>query len=307
MSAIEITLVRHAQSTSNEQGIWQGHGDSPLSQLGKEQVEALSKKLGEESFDIVLSSDLQRTKSTAQAAGVQPELDPQWREIDVGQWDGLTMEQVLKQFPDQLTALQQRKTIAIGGGETWPQVFERANSALDRLVHRLKPCQRAVVFTHGGVIASLLTGALDAHDRWPWPLGRVRNTAISKLRYSDDHIELVTHNDIAHLPMPDPTNDKNVQNSTTVVIATTNHSPYLQRTTAEIFEGNALPQLPTDAHNGQRIGWIATPEEIATFAAEHATGSNAKLRFAPLESEKLASFTCAKEHRVVQHYGTARA
>ena len=303
MSFIEVTLVRHAQSQSNAEGIWQGHGDSALSDLGNRQVEDLSKTLGDQNFDLVLSSDLQRTQSTSRATGVDAELDAQWREINVGDWDGLTMEEVFKQFPDQLIALRDRKPIAVGGGESWQDVYDRASAALKKLVGRLQDGERAAVFTHGGVIASLLIGGLDAHGRWPWPLGRIRNTGINQLRFYKNHTELFTHNDIAHLQ--DTADDADA--ARTMVLATSDRATLNETRVSDVIETDSLPASIAESHKGKRVGWITNADNIAAFATESAAGSNPQMSFAPLPQQTLAWFECSEEHRVVQHYGTTRS
>ncbi len=200
MSTLEVCLVRHAESVSNAKGVWQGHGDAPLSDLGQTQADALERVLADEHFDLVISSDLSRAADTAQAARKPIELDPAWREIDVGDWEGMTMEEVVERFPEQIAALKERRAFAVGGGETWPEVFARADGALRALRKRMPEGGRVIVFTHGGIIAAILAGLVDARNRWPWPLGRMRNTGRSTLRFSGSRVALVGHNDDSHIP-----------------------------------------------------------------------------------------------------------
>ena len=200
MSTLEVCLVRHGRSVSNAAGVWQGQGDSPLNETGLGQVEGLRRALYGQRFDLALSSDLSRAAATAKALDAEVEHDGTWREIDVGNWEGLTMEQVIERFPEQIEALKARQTFAIGGGESWPEVFERADASLARLRRRLPEGGRAIVFTHGGIIAALLSGLLGVRDQFPWPLGRMRNTGRTTLRFTDDGVELVSHNDDSHVP-----------------------------------------------------------------------------------------------------------
>ncbi len=199
MSVVEVCLVRHAQSVSNASGVWQGQGDSPLSDIGRSQVEGLSRTLQGQGYDLVVSSDLSRAADTAKASGVQVEHDRAWREIDVGDWEGLTMEQVAARFPEQIEALKARQPFAIGGGESWPDVFQRADASLAALRSRMPDGGRAIVFTHGGIIAALLSGLLGAREQFPWPLGRMRNTGRTTLRFSESRVDLVAHNDDSHV------------------------------------------------------------------------------------------------------------
>jgi probable phosphoglycerate mutase len=199
MSVLEVCFVRHAQSVSNAAGIWQGQGDSPLSEMGRAQVEGLTRTLRDQPYDLAISSDLSRAADTAKSLGINVEQDRAWREIDVGEWEGLTMDEVIERFPEQMVALRERRTFEIGGGESWPEVFARADGALAALRGRLPEGGRAIVFTHGGIIASILAGLVGARDAFPWPLGRMRNTGRTTLRFQDERVELLAHNDDRHL------------------------------------------------------------------------------------------------------------
>ena len=60
--------------------MWQGHGDSPLSDKGRTQANALGELLAQDEFDLVLSSDLSRAADTGRAVRPDLELDPAWRD-----------------------------------------------------------------------------------------------------------------------------------------------------------------------------------------------------------------------------------
>jgi len=195
---MEIFFVRHGQSTANVTGHWQGHGDSQLSDAGREQATALAKRLEAERFDLVLSSDLSRAADTGRALGRELELEPRFREVDVGAWEGLTRPEVMQRFPENILDLRAGKPVKIGGGESWDEMHARATEALDELVARLDEDGRAIVFSHGGVIASLFAGFIDARDQVMGPLGRVDNTAIQAVHISDAGRRISRFNDSSH-------------------------------------------------------------------------------------------------------------
>ena len=68
MSDTSFLLIRHAESTWNAEGRWQGHGDPPLSERGRRQAAGLAHELASEPVDLLLASDLVRAAETA--AGV---------------------------------------------------------------------------------------------------------------------------------------------------------------------------------------------------------------------------------------------
>ena len=82
----DIYIVRHGETTSNRDGLWQGVTDSELTTTGREQVERLSARLDAARFDAVIASDLGRTRATAAALNKPFETSPAWREPDLGDW-----------------------------------------------------------------------------------------------------------------------------------------------------------------------------------------------------------------------------
>ena len=104
---VNLLVVRHAESVWNLHGRWQGHADPPLSVAGAAQARAAAANL--DRVECVVSSDLDRARETAEiiaeslSAGPVT-CDPGWRERDVGLWQGLTTEQIERDFPGDLAA-----------------------------------------------------------------------------------------------------------------------------------------------------------------------------------------------------------
>lgn len=202
---IELTLVRHGESTYNVTGRWQGQGDAPLSELGKQQAARVGARLAGERFDVVVSSDLTRAHHTALATGHPVNVRREWREIDVGRWEGLTREEVAERYPDEVHSAFSGEDVKIGGAESWADLSARVDAALLTLLRELRPGARAAVVAHGGVIASLLSGILGLTEHRPRPIGRISNTAISRVQVWMDadhqtlhHARLVAFNDATH-------------------------------------------------------------------------------------------------------------
>ncbi|HEV7760222.1 MAG TPA: histidine phosphatase family protein [Acidimicrobiales bacterium] len=100
-----ILLIRHGQSEWNLTGRWQGQTDPPLTDLGRSQAMAAARSLG--TVSAIWSSDLQRATVTAMIIsnelGVGPVvLEPDLRERDAGEWQGLTRDEIDEQFPGYL-------------------------------------------------------------------------------------------------------------------------------------------------------------------------------------------------------------
>ncbi len=65
VEVISILLVRHGQTEANLKRLLQGWEDTPLTELGVRQAEALRSRLATERLDRVITSDLARAESTA--------------------------------------------------------------------------------------------------------------------------------------------------------------------------------------------------------------------------------------------------
>ena len=90
---MRLILVRHGQSTANEQGICHGQTNHLLSEKGKAQVKKLALRLKNEKIDIIYSSDLKRAIQTTKAiTKYHPHIkiikDKRIREFKLGDWEG---------------------------------------------------------------------------------------------------------------------------------------------------------------------------------------------------------------------------
>jgi broad specificity phosphatase PhoE len=196
--ALQLTLIRHGETIANAAGIWQGQGDADLSEHGEAQARALGGRLAAEDFDFVVSSDLVRTLRTSALAGLDPEEDAGWREMDIGAWEGLTRREVGDRFAEEFEAIRAGEDVPMGGGETWSAFAARVEDALARLLERMPEDGRVAVVAHGGVIHAVLASAVGFRGVRPWPIERVHNTALTRLSFNDAAPRLEVFNDATH-------------------------------------------------------------------------------------------------------------
>jgi phosphoserine phosphatase len=156
-----VFLIRHGATEWNESRRAQGHADVPLNERGRRQTEETVRHLAGESFDAVYSSDLMRALDTARPLaamrGLKVEVDPGFREIDQGEWEGLTVDEIKVGWPELWGPA--RHTAGRPGGELPGQVRDRAVEALRR-VAEAHPGGRVAVVSHGGTIRWLVAEAL---------------------------------------------------------------------------------------------------------------------------------------------------
>ena len=155
-----LLLLRHAQSTWNAEGRWQGWADAPLSPAGEGQARAMAAMLADldEDFAGAVSSDLARSLDTARiVADVlglgQVAVEPDLRERDVGDWSGRTTDEIELIWPGAIDAWRAGRLERPPGGEHEPSFRQRVVGAVERLAAR--PGGPLVVVTHGGVIRAV--------------------------------------------------------------------------------------------------------------------------------------------------------
>jgi len=128
----------------------------------------VGRELAKVKFDRIVSSDLSRTRDTARVIakphGIEVEIVPDLREIDVGDRTGKTFDET-KGLP----SWSDDGFVAWPGGETLEEVLSRTLGAIERLT-RESPGKTILVVGHGGVNRILLShflGILPRLDRTP--------------------------------------------------------------------------------------------------------------------------------------------
>jgi probable phosphoglycerate mutase len=153
----ELLLVRHGETDWNVERRFQGHADPPLNETGRAQARAVADELAGEWLDAVYSSDLARARETAEiiAVRVGAEVRPlrELREIDVGEWEGLTWPEVEERYPDGVRSWHETGH-GWQQGETYDQLGERVVAALGRIAAD-HPGGRVLVVGHGGTVRAV--------------------------------------------------------------------------------------------------------------------------------------------------------
>jgi broad specificity phosphatase PhoE len=153
-----VLLVRHGQSEWNAQGRWQGQADPHLSDHGREEARLAASAL--EGFDgIVFSSPLLRARETAEIISSKISdgsvfVEPDLREIDVGEFSGLTNDEIEERLPDAWRTLREGKLEAFPGGEARAHFLQRVLGSLERIAGRHADANVLAV-AHGGAIAAV--------------------------------------------------------------------------------------------------------------------------------------------------------
>lgn len=158
-----LHLVRHPPVTKAWQKRCYGQSDPGLSREGRKMVAPLIDQLVALKPDIILHSDMVRTRAIAEPLarrlGLNCIAEPLWRERDFGAWEGLTWNAIYRATGNDMDGMTNAPDhFRPGGGETTADLAMRIRQAADNL----PKVKRIAIISHGGPIAyavAMHTGA----------------------------------------------------------------------------------------------------------------------------------------------------
>ena len=159
-----LLLVRHGEITTSREWRYVGHLDVALTETGVEQMKRIGERLKNERVDVLLSSDLQRTQKGAEIIGTMIGLKPQpnaaFREINLGEWEGLTRDDIVAQFPVEFEERSQNLPyFRIRNGESFADLQARVIRQIETVLEEFKGKNIALI-AHGGVNRVIITHVL---------------------------------------------------------------------------------------------------------------------------------------------------
>jgi probable phosphoglycerate mutase len=199
MSGRRVVLWRHGRTEWNATARFQGQMDVPLDEVGVLQADRAARDLATLSPNVIVSSDLDRARSTAQAladrVGLAVITDQALRETFAGDWQGLTRQEIVDRDGDDFYRWINGEDVKPGGGESRAEVAHRVAAAVRRHVESLPSDGTLVVATHGGAARAGIGELLGLPIEYWASLGGLVNCAWSVLEEQrDGRWRLVEHN-----------------------------------------------------------------------------------------------------------------
>ncbi|GIP40885.1 putative phosphatase PhoE [Paenibacillus sp. J31TS4] len=189
-----IGLVRHGVTQWNQEGRAQGQHDIPLNAEGLRQAERLARRLKDEEWDLIYSSDLQRASRTAEivgeALGKPVLLDRRLREKTHGRLDGTTLQERIELWGSNWQQLDH-------GEESREAVADRGTSFFTDMLEKHEG-RRILVVTHGAWIRATLA-ALVAELETELRGNDISNTSVCMLGHRDERWSSLLFNCTRHL------------------------------------------------------------------------------------------------------------
>lgn len=158
MPTSTLLLVRHGETEWNATHRWQGFTGPALNALGVGQAHELVEKLEGTHLDAIYSSDSTRAVQTAEIVADAREMavrkDQRLREVNFGEWEGLTRDEINDRYAGAFREWDACKLAAPTGGETDLEMAERVIEAL-REIAANHPDKCVLVVTSGGPIRAV--------------------------------------------------------------------------------------------------------------------------------------------------------
>jgi alpha-ribazole phosphatase/probable phosphoglycerate mutase len=157
-------VVRHGQVDGHDQLIFNGHSDVELTELGRAQARAAAQDLADSGITAVYASDLKRARfggeAVAAACGVDLHIEPDFREIFFGDWEGMTFEDIEARFPG---ALAERRAKLVDYRPPQAETVGEFGLRVDRGLSKVLEAhmgERVALVAHSGVNRALILLAL---------------------------------------------------------------------------------------------------------------------------------------------------
>lgn len=176
-------LVRHGQIEANLTAHWHGWTDSPLTEVGRAQVERVARWFAAAGHAIgaLYTSPLQRTHDTARGIGAAIGLEPRplfdLREYGIGELEGTHFPE-LRDRHGFFDRIREDPHWAPPGGESLHGVVSRMQDTFGDLARRHRG-EDVIVVSHGAAMALTIARLLDT-DPLAWGNYHVSNCSVSE-------------------------------------------------------------------------------------------------------------------------------
>ncbi|SFE42518.1 histidine phosphatase family protein [Peptostreptococcus sp. D1] len=195
-------LVRHGETEWNTMGRTQGHGDSPLTELGIVQAENAAIALSKFPIDMIYCSDLGRAVQTAEIIGKKLNKEviatESLREMGFGEWEGMKIKNIQEKFPAMFGIWRNSPDrLDIKGAENLFIVKERQDKLIEELNEKYSD-KHILLVSHSVTVRVMLLSFLDSHVRNIYRI-KQDNTAINIVESRSYGPVIIKMNDTKHL------------------------------------------------------------------------------------------------------------
>ena len=203
--ATTFLLVRHGETTWGADARFAGREDVPLTARGARQAEAVAARIRPLAPSIVLTSPLQRCRTTAEAiaaaARVRVVVEERLNDGLLGEWTGFRAAEIAERWPAEFAAWRSDPDAEPPGGESFTDIRERVRPVLNETVQSFRG-HTVVLVTHAATSKMILATALNVESTIGYRV-RVDTGSLTGFTVEPDGTVLVwVVNDTGHLTGP---------------------------------------------------------------------------------------------------------
>lgn len=198
-----ILFVRHGFSVANAKEEFSGISNVSLAPLGHLQAKCTADYLRAYSIDVLYSSDLLRAVETAQPisdlTGLPIHEDSGLREINGGDWEGLSIQTLWKDHCEAFTRWRNDKINAqCPNGESTKEMQARILASVNRIVAE-NLGKTICIVSHGAAIWAITNLWWDPKQDCPEPMPYAPNASVSIAEYDGKTYRLLQYGIAEHL------------------------------------------------------------------------------------------------------------
>jgi len=202
VTALRLLAIRHGETAWSREQRFAGARDVPLTDRGRRQSEALAAALADTPVAAVYTSPLERARASAEAIARPHRLDvrvePAFREMAFGAWEGLTREEVAASAAGAMETWRQAPDrIVPPGGEALGAVAARVAEATARLI-ATHPGATVILVSHAIVTRLIVLAALGLGPERLWAVD-ASPAGVTEIEFQDGWATVHRMNTLAHL------------------------------------------------------------------------------------------------------------
>lgn len=184
---MDIYLIRHGETEANKKGLFLGKLESPLTSEAICKGKKLSNLFQDNTLDKVFVSPRLRAIDTAKFISESVEVVEDLSEMDFGNFEGMTYQEILQDFPGEIEKMgKEAERYIFPEGEEVAAFYKRVERSFEETVSysEKKHYKKIAIVSHAGVIRAILSYALAGDHRLHWNF-KVENGSVTKLNRHD--------------------------------------------------------------------------------------------------------------------------
>jgi broad specificity phosphatase PhoE len=171
--AMQLYVVRHGETAWNKEEVFRGRKDVPLNKTGQKQAQLTGQYFLNKGIARIFSSPLGRAIQTAEgiskATKMPIEVIDELTDMNFGAWEGLTLREVEKLYPEELKVWQQSPhKFHARDGESLGDVRRRVTKGIQKVVTDEKA--PIVLVSHRVICKIIFLNALMLRSRYFWKI-----------------------------------------------------------------------------------------------------------------------------------------